>query len=131
MNRFLKFLLSLSTVAMTTILPIAANDGHEAVAAVLPAWSVIPFIGMLLSIAVIPLTHPHWWEKNMHVAAGIWSLVFIVPFAFTAYYPASYFLQDKNGLFNIGGLILISLVFFFISLKLWDRGLDAYESAGS
>ncbi|MFQ9489331.1 MAG: ABC-2 family transporter protein, partial [Streptococcus salivarius] len=35
------------------------------------------------------------------------------------------------GLFNIGGLILISLVFFFMSLKLWDRGLDAYESAGS
>ncbi|CAD0122174.1 protein of unknown function [Streptococcus thermophilus] len=30
-------------------------------------------------------------------------------------------MQDKNGLFNIGGLILISLVFFFISLKLWDR----------
>ena len=28
-------------------------------------------------------------------------------------------------------LILISLVFFVISLKLWDRGLDAYESAGS
>ena len=56
---------------------------------------------------------------------------YIVPFAFTAYYPASYFLQDKNGLFNIGGLILISLVFFVISLKLWDKGLDAYESAGS
>jgi hypothetical protein len=27
--------------------------------------------------------------------------------------------------------MLISLVFFGISLKLWDRGLDAYESAGS
>ena len=60
-----------------------------------------------------------------------WLISFIVPFAFTAYYPASYFLQGKNGLFDIGGLILISLVFFFISLKLWDRGLDAYESAGS
>ncbi len=60
-----------------------------------------------------------------------WLISFIVPFAFTAYYPASYFLQDKDGLFNIGGLILISLVFFVISLKLWDRGLDAYESAGS
>ena len=60
-----------------------------------------------------------------------WLISFIVPFAFTAYYPASYFLQGKNGLFNIGGLILISLVFFFISLKLWDRGLNAYESAGS
>ena len=60
-----------------------------------------------------------------------WLISFIVPFAFTAYYPASYFLQDKDVLFNIGGLILISLVFFGISLKLWDRGLDAYESAGS
>ena len=91
MNRFLKFLLSLSTVAMTTILPIAANDGHEAVAAVLPAWSVIPFIGMLLSIAIIPLTHPHWWEKNMHVAAGIWSLAFIIPFAFAYGFSEAWF----------------------------------------
>ena len=60
-----------------------------------------------------------------------WLISFIVPFAFTAYYPASYFLQDKDVFFNIGGLILISLIFFCISLKLWDRGLDAYESAGS
>ena len=60
-----------------------------------------------------------------------WLISFIVPFAFTAYYPASYFLQGKDGLFNIGGLLLISLIFFCISLKLWDRGLDAYESAGS
>ena len=60
-----------------------------------------------------------------------WLISFIVPFAFTAYYPASYFLQDKDVIFNIGGLMLISLVFFVISLKLWDRGLDAYESAGS
>ena len=54
-----------------------------------------------------------------------------VLYLFTAYYPASYFLQGKDGLFNIGGLILISLIFVCISLKLWDRGLDAYESAGS
>ncbi|PPA33108.1 hypothetical protein DWY30_04820 [Streptococcus salivarius] len=54
----------------------------------------------------------------------------MVPVAFTAYYPASYFLQGKDGLFYIGGLILISLAFFVISLKLWDRRLDAYESAG-
>ncbi|MTV96729.1 ABC-2 family transporter protein, partial [Streptococcus pneumoniae] len=36
-----------------------------------------------------------------------------------------------DGLFNIGGLILISLIFFTLSLKLWNKGLDAYESAGS
>ena len=60
-----------------------------------------------------------------------WLISFIIPFAFTAYYPANYFLKDKDGLFNIGGLILISLIFFTISLKLWKKGLDAYESAGS
>ncbi|HGR6093134.1 TPA: ABC transporter permease [Streptococcus pneumoniae] len=60
-----------------------------------------------------------------------WLISFIIPFAFTAYYPASYFLKDKDGLFNIGGLILISLLFFTLSLKLWNKGLDAYESAGS
>ena len=60
-----------------------------------------------------------------------WLISFIVPFAFTAYYPASYFLQEKDVFFNVGGLMLISMVFFVISLKLWDKGLDSYESAGS
>ena len=51
-----------------------------------------------------------------------WLISFIVPFAFTAYYPASYFLQGKNGLFNIGGLILISLVFFLHFLETMGQG---------
>ncbi|MBI5489894.1 MAG: sodium:proton antiporter [Deltaproteobacteria bacterium] len=31
-----------------------------------PLWSVIPFTLMLLSIAVLPLAVPHWWESNLH-----------------------------------------------------------------
>jgi Na+/H+ antiporter NhaD/arsenite permease-like protein len=30
----------------------------------LPAWSVLPFVGLLLSIAVLPLALPHFWESN-------------------------------------------------------------------
>ena len=30
----------------------------------LPLWSVAPFLLMLLSIAVVPLTFGRWWEKN-------------------------------------------------------------------
>lgn len=67
---------------MTNIMPILANDTHEALEASLPVWSVLPFVGMLLSIAVIPLVKPHWWEKNMHIASGFWSLVFILPYAY-------------------------------------------------
>jgi Na+/H+ antiporter NhaD/arsenite permease-like protein len=34
----------------------------------IPFWSVIPFICMLLAIAILPLTHSHWWESNRHKA---------------------------------------------------------------
>lgn len=60
-----------------------------------------------------------------------WLISFIIPFTFTAYYPASYFLNGQDGLFAIGGLILVSLVMFALSLILWHKGLDVYESAGS
>lgn len=61
---------------------IFANDAtHELVGAALPVWSIIPFVGMLLSIAVLPLIKPHWWEKNMLGVALTWSLIFIIPFA--------------------------------------------------
>ena len=29
-------------------------------------WTVLPFVFMLLSIAIIPLAKPHWWESNKH-----------------------------------------------------------------
>lgn len=48
----------------------------------LPLWSVIPFAGMLLSIAVFPLVKGEWWENHeLHVAV-FWALVFLVPFIF-------------------------------------------------
>ena len=39
----------------------------------LPAWSVAPFVGLLLAIAVLPLVAGHWWHSNRNkalVAAG-------------------------------------------------------------
>jgi Na+/H+ antiporter NhaD/arsenite permease-like protein len=30
----------------------------------LPVYAVLPFVAMLLSIAVLPLWTPHWWERN-------------------------------------------------------------------
>ena len=31
-----------------------------------PYWTVAPFALMLLSIAIVPLWKPHWWESNLH-----------------------------------------------------------------
>ena len=58
-------------------------------------------------------------------------ITYILPFAFTAYYPALYFLTKQNPLFNLGGTVIASVVLLLISYKVWCMGLRAYESAGS
>lgn len=58
-------------------------------------------------------------------------VTYIIPFAFTGYYPALYFLTGQNPLFNIGGTAIISVIFMSIALLIWHKGLSAYESAGS
>lgn len=46
----------------------------------LPWWSVLPFAGMLLSIAIFPLVNARWWEHNMWKVSLFWALAFFVPF---------------------------------------------------
>ena len=58
-------------------------------------------------------------------------IIYIVPFAFTAFYPASYFLTGENPLFCIGGTVVASVVLLTVSVFIWNRGIKAYESAGS
>jgi Na+/H+ antiporter NhaD/arsenite permease-like protein len=46
---------------------------------ILPWWSVLPFAGLLLSIALLPMVAEHWWHHNRNqllVAAGWASPVF-------------------------------------------------------
>ena len=64
-----------------SVLPVSASEAlHHAVSQTLPIWSVVPFVGMLLSIAIAPLINPHWWEKHMLHAALLWSALFLIPF---------------------------------------------------
>lgn len=58
-------------------------------------------------------------------------ITYIIPFAFTAYYPASFFLHGDNALFCVLGTILISTALFLISIFVWNKGINNYESAGS
>ena len=41
----------------------------------------IPFAGLLLCIAVMPLVKPEGWEKHQAHAVILWSLLFAIPFA--------------------------------------------------
>ena len=44
------------------------------------AW-IIPFVGILLSIALFPLVRPHFWHHHFGKVAAFWGLAFLVPFA--------------------------------------------------
>lgn len=44
------------------------------------AW-IIPFLGILLSIALFPLVRPQFWHHHFGKVAAFWGLAFLVPFA--------------------------------------------------
>lgn len=58
-------------------------------------------------------------------------LKYIIPFAFTAFVPASFFLKQSNVFASIVAEVLISAVFFFIAYRYFMYGCNHYESAGS
>jgi len=42
---------------------------------------VVPFLGILLSIAVVPLAAPRFWHHHFGKISAFWALAFLVPFA--------------------------------------------------
>ncbi|HMR09936.1 MAG TPA: sodium:proton antiporter [Polyangiaceae bacterium] len=95
----------------------SASSDHSELARSLPLWSVVPFVLLLLGIAVLPLAAPHWWESNRNkgivaVACGIAPAIY---FAFKApdvllHTGIEYFsfLTLLFSLFVISGAIFIS-----------------------
>ena len=58
-------------------------------------------------------------------------ITYIIPFAFTSYFPALYFLTGENPLFNIGMTVVVAIVVMVVGVIIWNKGISAYESAGS
>ena len=56
-----------------------AEGGH--LGEILQIWWVIPFAGMLLSIALFPLFAPRWWHHHFPHVTVFWSMLLAVPFA--------------------------------------------------
>jgi len=58
------------------------GQGHGNIGASLPLWSILPFVGILLSIAVFPLVAPHFWHRHYPKVSLAWALVLAIPFLF-------------------------------------------------
>ena len=65
----------------------AAHGGPE-IGKILPAWTVLPFAGILLSIALCPLLTPRFWHHHYGKVSAFWSLVFAAPFVYVFHHPA-------------------------------------------
>ena len=61
--------------------PADHGEGGE-IGKLLPLWSVIPFAGILLSIALFPLIAPGFWHRHFPKVSAFWALAFAVPFIF-------------------------------------------------
>ena len=95
---------------------------HELVSATLPVWSIIPFAGMLLSIAIVPLVRPEWWEKHMLGAAFAWSLLFLIPFAAAYGVGESWFRLLESVLLDYIPFIVLLFGLFVVAGGIAVRG---------
>ncbi len=57
---------------------------------VLPVYSGLPFVGMLLSIALMPLFTPRFWHHHFGKVAAFWALVTAIPMVAAYGGPAGY-----------------------------------------
>ncbi len=74
--------LLLALMLTATTAPAArAAEAHGIDGASLGGLWAIPFVGILLSIAILPLAAPHFWHHHFGKVAAAWGLAFVVPFA--------------------------------------------------
>lgn len=55
--------------------------GESGAEAGVPIWLCIPFAGLLLCIAIMPLVKGEWWEAHQPLVVALWILVLVIPFA--------------------------------------------------
>ena len=73
----------------------------------LSLWSILPFGGILLSIALFPLFAPHFWHDHFGKISLFWAALFAVPFV--AFYRGI-------GFFEIIHILVIDYIPFILLL---------------
>ena len=74
-------------------------------------WSAIPFAGMLLSIALLPMLAPLCWHHHYAKVSAIWSAVVIAPFALAYGAPALHELARVAVVDYVPFIILLGALF--------------------
>ena len=76
---------------------------------------VIPFAGILLSIAIFPLVAPEYWHHNFGKVSAFWALLFVIPFLFSQGWQIVLYEVLHVGLLEYIPFIILLLALFTIS----------------
>jgi Na+/H+ antiporter NhaD/arsenite permease-like protein len=112
---------------LATAAPMFASSGTIAMAAELPGraphldggdlhllWS-LPFVGILLSIAVLPLLAASFWHHHFGKISAAWAAAFLVPFAATFGWPLALFEALHTALLEYFPFIILLLSLFTVA----------------
>ena len=87
------------------------------------AQSYLFMIYQISTFVKYPITiYPNWIR-------GV--LTFIIPFAFTGYFPSAYFLGRESYFNGILLTCIVGVISLFIAYRIWLIGMKKYESSGS
>ena len=110
---------TLLTILASLLLPClagAATPGAPHLdGAMLPSYWVIPFVCMLLSIAIFPLVAPHFWHTHFGKISIFWALCFLVPFTIVFGLPLALYQALHTLLLEYFPFIILLLALFTVA----------------
>ncbi|MBQ9812806.1 MAG: sodium:proton antiporter [Thermoguttaceae bacterium] len=101
--------------------PGAAENAHEESEALYPPlWTSIPFVVLLLCIAILPLipATEHWWESNLHrfIVAAVLALITLGYYAFfyqsplDLHWPAHHVVSADANWFSKASTVFVNAI---------------------
>jgi len=97
--------------------PALASAGQTASldGSLLGGWWAMPFVCLLLSIAILPIAMPSFWHDHYGKVAVFWALAFLVPFAFLFGLDAAFYEFQHTITQEYIPFIILLLALFTIS----------------
>ena len=115
MHRIKSILLLLLAMLAVPSLGFAAEGHFHLPGAELSILWVVPFVCMLLSIALGPLVVPHFWHHNYGKVALGWALAFLIPCGIVFGFGNAFFLAADSILLEYLPFILLLFALFTVA----------------
>ena len=93
----------------------AEGSGHGIDGSGLGLLWTIPFVGILLSIAICPLVNEEWWHHNFGKVSAFWGLLLIIPMTVFFGYESTLYEVLHAYLLEYFPFIILLLALFTIS----------------